>query len=124
MLWGAEYAAAYQDARLAGLLYADDAALPADSPEDLQLSAQIFEEFCNTHRLFIATPKTFVTVSHPKNDQGVIYHDDGVTVDGDAVEVKAGEVALQVDGGKQTRFDEPERTDGGQPLKGEKDRKW
>ena len=36
---------------IAVLLYADDAALPADTEEDLQLSASIFEDFCNEHEL-------------------------------------------------------------------------
>ena len=70
------------------LLYADDAAIPADSPEDLQLAASIFEDFCNSHRLFIATAKTFVTVFHPAEDNGVVYEDGGVTVDGAHVQIK------------------------------------
>eukprot|EP00973_Karenia_brevis_P018583 2548672-Karenia_brevis.AAC.1 len=57
------------------LLYADDAALPADTPEDLQLSASIFEGFCNEHELFIAVPKTFLTVFHSKMDPDVQYRD-------------------------------------------------
>ena len=47
------------------VLYADDAEPPADSPEDLQLAADILQDFCNDHRLFMATSKTFVTVFHP-----------------------------------------------------------
>eukprot|EP00973_Karenia_brevis_P078866 10945429-Karenia_brevis.AAC.1 len=39
---------------IAVLLYADDAALPADNAEDLQLSTSIFEDFCNEHELFVA----------------------------------------------------------------------
>eukprot|EP00973_Karenia_brevis_P069969 9727813-Karenia_brevis.AAC.1 len=31
------------------LLYADDAAILADSAEDLVISARILEEFCNSH---------------------------------------------------------------------------
>jgi hypothetical protein len=41
---------------IAILLYADDAALPADSVDDLLLSMEIFEQFCNDMHLFIATP--------------------------------------------------------------------
>ena len=70
------------------LLYADDAALPADSAEDLQLLATLFEEFCNEHRLFIATPKTFVTVFHSSTDHGVTYQDDAVVVDGQRVRIR------------------------------------
>ena len=73
---------------VAVLLYADDAALPADSAEDLQLLATLFEEFCNDRRLFIATPKTFVTVFHPATDIRVIYQDGHVFVDGVKVEIK------------------------------------
>jgi hypothetical protein len=61
---------------IAILLYADDAALPADSAEDLQLLASLFEDFCNLNRLFIATPKTFITVFHSSTDQGVVYQGD------------------------------------------------
>ena len=56
---------------IAVILYADDAALPADSEEDLQRMATLFEQFCNDHRLFISTPKTFVTVFHQPSDHGV-----------------------------------------------------
>ncbi len=45
------------------ILYAGDTAIPADSLEDLQLAVALFEQFCNDDRLFIATPKTFLTVS-------------------------------------------------------------
>ena len=45
------------DVTIAVLMYADDAALPADSVEDLILTARIVEDFCNDNRLFIAVPK-------------------------------------------------------------------
>eukprot|EP00973_Karenia_brevis_P026665 3678656-Karenia_brevis.AAC.1 len=67
------------------LLYADDAALPADSPEDLALSVQIFEQFCNENRLYISTAKTFVTVFHNESDTGVKYSDGVVFVDGQQI---------------------------------------
>ena len=67
------------------ILYADDAAIPADSVEDLQLAAKIFEEFCNSHHLYIATSKTFVTVFHNVSDQGVRYDGNAVYVDGSKV---------------------------------------
>ena len=71
------------------LLYADDAAIPADSLEDLQLAAQILEEYCNDYRLFISVPKTVVTVFHAVDDTGVRYTSDGrVEVDGVDVEVR------------------------------------
>ena len=38
---------------IAVLLYADDAALPADTAEDLALSASIFEQFCNDMHLYV-----------------------------------------------------------------------
>jgi hypothetical protein len=67
---------------IAILLYADDAAVPADTSEDLQLAASIVEEFFNKSQLFIAVPKTFVTVFHSTEDAGVVYADGGVEVDG------------------------------------------
>lgn len=70
------------------ILYADDAAIPADGAEDLQLAATLFEEFCNDSRLFISTPKSFVIVFHNASDQRVIYQEDGVSVDGVRVEIK------------------------------------
>jgi hypothetical protein len=70
------------DVIVAVILYADDAALPADSVEDLQLAMSIFEEFCNENRLFIAVPKTFLMVFHNAGDRGVIYEDSGVWIDG------------------------------------------
>ena len=73
---------------IAIILYADDAALPADSVEDLQMLAQLFESFCNDNRLYISTPKSFVTVFHPPNDTGVCYSDGQVSVDGHRVEIK------------------------------------
>eukprot|EP00973_Karenia_brevis_P026062 3596591-Karenia_brevis.AAC.1 len=69
------------------VLYADDAALPASTVEDLRLSVSIFEEFCNQHQLFISTPKTFFTVFHNPSDQGVKYTDKQVLIDGIAVEI-------------------------------------
>ena len=69
------------------LLYADDAALPADTPEALQKSAEIFERFCNDHRLYISTPKSFITVFHDVTDTQVQYHDGHVYVDGQAVAI-------------------------------------
>ena len=73
---------------VAVILYADDAAIPADSPEDLQLAADIFQDFCNSHRLFIATSKTFVTVFHPVGDTGVVFQDGQVFVDGVLVDIQ------------------------------------
>ena len=70
------------------LLYADDAALPADSVEDLQLAAQILEAFCNRHRLFIAVPKTYVTVFHNSDDTSVVYDGRRVFADGELVNIK------------------------------------
>ena len=72
---------------VAVILYADDAAIPADSIEDLQLAASLCEEFCNHNRLFISTPKTFVNVFHPKSDPDVVYEGTDVFVDGTKVEV-------------------------------------
>ena len=70
------------------VLYADDAALPADSAEDLQLMASLFEQFCNENRLFISTPKSFVTVFHASEDAAVVYTGDSVTVGGEPVLIK------------------------------------
>jgi hypothetical protein len=67
---------------IAVLLYADDAALPADSFEDLELSATIFEEFCNDKRLYISTGKSYITVFHSDGDEQVIYQGDSIWVDG------------------------------------------
>ena len=69
------------------LLYADDAALPADSAEDLQLAARIVEEFFNNRQLFTSTPKTFITVFHSTTDAGVTYNGSEVLVDGAPVHV-------------------------------------
>ena len=44
------------------LLYADDAALPADSASDLQLSASILEQFCNDMHLCISLSKTVLAI--------------------------------------------------------------
>ena len=71
------------------LLYADDAAIPADTPADLQLAAEILEQLCNDHRLFISVPQSFVTVFHAESDVGVRYDDDDkVWIDGAAVNIK------------------------------------
>jgi hypothetical protein len=77
------------DVTIALLLYADDAAIPADSAEDLQLAAHIFETFCNDNRLFISVPKTVLTVFHAANDDGVEYTDsNGVMVDGVLITIR------------------------------------
>eukprot|EP00973_Karenia_brevis_P037338 5147057-Karenia_brevis.AAC.1 len=70
------------------LLYADDAAIPADSEEDLQLAAEIFEQYCNEHHLFISVPKTVVTVFHPVSSDAVQYSDGSVFVHGRVVDVR------------------------------------
>ena len=67
---------------VAVLLYADDAALPADTFDDLQLSTQILVQFCNDMQLFISTEKTVLVVFHPLDDSDVVYEHDCVTVDG------------------------------------------
>ena len=72
---------------IAILLYADDAALPADTLEDLRISIAIFEQFCNERHLFISTPKTFLTVFHSPTDRNVVYDGDKVFVDGQVAEV-------------------------------------
>ena len=73
---------------IAMLLYADDAAIPADTAEDLQLPADIFVKYCYDYHLFITVPKTFVTVFHVGNDENLAYTDDGkVIVDGHSVVV-------------------------------------
>ena len=66
------------DVIIAVILYADNAALPADSPEDLQLSVSIFEQFCNDNRLLISVPKTFLMAFHAKADGGVAYQNGNV----------------------------------------------
>jgi len=48
----------------------------------------LFEEFCNDHRLFISTPKSFVTVFHSSQDCNVVYKDNAVFVDGVPVVIK------------------------------------
>ena len=73
------------DVIVALVLYADDAAIPADSISDLQLSLDIFERFCNANRLYIAVSKTFLTVFHNENDKGVVHGNGGVWVDGEQV---------------------------------------
>ena len=73
---------------IALLLYADDAAIPAETPEDLQLAAEILEQFCNNNRLYVSVPKSFVTVFHAESDDGVRYDDDGqVRIDGEPVRI-------------------------------------
>jgi len=42
---------------IAILLIADDAALPVDNVEGLQLSMNIFEQFCNDHKFVHCNPK-------------------------------------------------------------------
>ena len=69
-------------------MYANDAALPADNVNDLVLSIRISEEFCNENRLFISVTKSFITVFHHVDDNGVSYKDDTVFVDGRRVVVK------------------------------------
>jgi len=54
----------------------------------LQLAASLFETFCNDHRLFISTPKSFVTVFHDADDTGMVYHNDSVWVDGARVQIQ------------------------------------
>ena len=73
---------------IALLLYADDAAIPGDTPEDLQLAADIFEQFCNDHHLFISVPKSYITVFHSASDTGVVYGDGGVLVEGERVNIQ------------------------------------
>ena len=72
---------------IAVLLYADDAALPADSIEDLALSALILEQFCNDNHLYISVPKSYITVFHHAEDNSVIYDGSAVFVDGQRVQV-------------------------------------
>jgi len=67
---------------LAILLYADDAALPADDIVSLQRSLDIFTSFCNEHRLYISVPKSSITVFHACNDSNVDYQNGSVFVDG------------------------------------------
>jgi hypothetical protein len=73
---------------IAVLLYADDAALPADSAEDLELSAKIFEEFCNDMRLYISVGNTFFTVFNNPNYDHVTYSEGCVWVDGKPVVIE------------------------------------
>ena len=72
---------------IAIILYADDAALPADIADDLALSTEIFVEFCNETRLFIAVPKTMFMVCHASDAHGVTYKNGKVHVDGDEVKI-------------------------------------
>ena len=73
---------------IAVILYADDAVLPADSPEDLEASAKIFEEFCNDMRLYISVGKTYLMVFHNSDDDQVKYQDGTVWVDGRQISIK------------------------------------
>ena len=73
---------------IAVILYADDAALPADSPEDLEASAKIFEEFCNDMRLYISVGKTYLMVFHNSDDDQVKYQYGTVWVDGRQISIK------------------------------------
>ena len=57
---------------IAILLYAHDAALPADSADGLQHSATIFEQFCNESQLYI----------------GVVYDSASVYVDGSRLDIQ------------------------------------
>ena len=71
------------------LLFADDAAIPAGSADDLQLAASILEDFCNESHLYISVPKTVLTVFHAADDDGVVYNGNGrVRVDGVPIQVK------------------------------------
>ena len=72
---------------IAILLYADDAAIPADSPDDLAALAASVERFCNEMHLFISTAKTYITVFHHEGDDSVAYEGDSVYVDGSKVEL-------------------------------------
>jgi hypothetical protein len=73
---------------IAILLYADDAAIPADSLEDLQLAASIPEAFFNESQLYVSVQKSFVTIFHNKIDKGVYYQDGDVYEDGDLADVR------------------------------------
>jgi hypothetical protein len=73
---------------IAVLLYADDAALPADTAEDLALAAEIFEQLCNDLHLSVSISETYVTVFHDPDDTGVTYAVNAVQVDGQRIVVK------------------------------------
>ena len=70
------------DCYIALLLYAEDAKLPADSAEGLQIAATIEEQFFNDRQPFVAIPKTYVTVLHAHGDTGVVYDAEDVKADG------------------------------------------
>ena len=70
------------DVMIAILLYADDVALPADSIEDLIVSARILEEFCNDARLFISFPTASSQYSTTRKITGLSIGDGSVFVDG------------------------------------------
>ena len=76
------------DITIAILLYADDAAIPVDTPEDLQLAADIAEAFFNDSQLYVSTPKSYPTVFHPESDTGVTYHGDTVSVDDTEIAIR------------------------------------
>jgi hypothetical protein len=70
------------------LLYADDAALPADTAEDLAFSMEIVLAFCNKMKLFISTSKTKLMVFHPQSDTQVTHRNGKVFVDGREVVIR------------------------------------
>ena len=72
---------------IANLLYADDAAIPADSPEDLVAFAAAVGCFCNDMHLFISTAKNFISAFQHDSDPGVVYDGESVWVDGSKIEM-------------------------------------
>lgn len=58
---------------IAVILFADDAALPADSSADLVLLASLFEQFCHDNHLYISTNNSYITVFHSECDDRVRY---------------------------------------------------
>ena len=56
--------------------------LSADSLEVLELSLTIFTDFCNEMRLYLATAQTILVVFHNDDDEGVVYDNGYVYVDG------------------------------------------
>eukprot|EP00973_Karenia_brevis_P052803 7340088-Karenia_brevis.AAC.1 len=46
------------------------------------------KKFCNEHHLFIAVPKTHVTVFHSECDDKVVYEGDRVTVEDNVVDIR------------------------------------
>ena len=67
---------------LAIVLYADEAARPADDLASLQRSLDILVSYCNEHRLYISVPKSFITIFHAENDPSIEYRSGAVFVDG------------------------------------------